>query len=106
QQMAQPDGLIGDMEVIMYHLQAGTLAYAGFSVLPSFCAWSIHYCDDEQRRRYLDEYETRLRTLDQTEPLPFQKLSDFGPDWRLLPDAPAVDPGHRHVACGNHGAEQ
>lgn len=96
QQMAQPDGLIGDLEVMLYHLHAGTLAYTGFSVLPPFCAYSIHYCDDAARQRYLDDYAERLRTLDTLTPLPFQKLSDFGDDWRLLPEAEAVDAGHRH----------
>jgi NAD(P)H dehydrogenase (quinone) len=94
EQMLQPDGLLGDVNVMMYHIQAGALAYTGFDVLPPYCAYSIHYTDDTRRQQYLDDYAQRLRTLAITEPMRFQKMADFGPDWRLKPDADAVDPGH------------
>lgn len=94
EQMVEPEGLLGDLNVMMYHLQAGVLAFCGFNVLPAYCAFSIHYCDAEKRRQYLDDYAQRLRTLESTQPMRFQKLADFGPDWRLKPEAEAVDPGH------------
>lgn len=93
--MVEPDGLLGDINVMLYHLQAGCLAYTGFDVLPPFCAFSIHYCDDAARAGYLDDYARRLRTLAETEFLRFQKLSDFDAGWRLKPDAEIVDVGHR-----------
>lgn len=95
--MVEPDGLLGDLNVMMYHLQMGTLAYTGFTVLPPYCAWSIHYTDDAQRKQYLDDYAQRLRTLDSTEPLRFHKLADFGPDWRLKAEVEPLMPGHRRV---------
>jgi NAD(P)H dehydrogenase (quinone) len=33
--MVAPDGLLGDLSVILWHLHAGTLAYAGLEVLPT-----------------------------------------------------------------------
>lgn len=94
EQMLRPDGLVGDPEVMLYHLHAGALAYSGFTVLPPFSACAIHYCDDEQRQQYLNDYASRLRTLDDIKPLSFQALADFGPDGRFTPEARAVDPGH------------
>jgi NAD(P)H dehydrogenase (quinone) len=84
--MVAPDGLLGDLNISLWHLHSGTLAYAGFSVLPPFVAWSIHYTDQEQRQRYLNEYADRLRRLETIEPLFFHPLADFGKNWRLLPE--------------------
>lgn len=83
--MVAPDGLLGDLEVNLWHLHSGTLAYAGLQVLPPSVAWSIHYTTQQQRQQYLDEYEQRLRTLDLIEPLYFHPQKDFGRDWRLAP---------------------
>lgn len=83
--MVAPDGLLGDLNVNLWHLHSGTLAYAGFKVLPPFMTWSIHYTDEAQRRTYIDQYEGRLRSLDTVEPLVFHPLSDFGNDWKLKP---------------------
>lgn len=84
--MVAPDGLLGDLNVILWHLNCGTLAYTGMEVLPPFCAWSIHYTTPESRSQYLDEYAERLRTLETTPPLFFHPVSDFGPDWKLKPE--------------------
>lgn len=96
-EMVAPDGLLGDLDVSLWHLLSGTLAYAGFSVLPTFVAWSIHYTSPEQRARYLDEYEARMRALDVTEPMFFHPLSDFGTDWRLKPGIEPRAAGQRRV---------
>ena len=85
-EMVAPDGLLGNLEVNLWHLHSGTLAYAGFKVLPPCVAWSIHYTTHEQREQYLDEYARRLQSLDEIEPLYFHPLADFGRDWRLKPD--------------------
>lgn len=84
-EMVAPGGLLGNLEVLLWHLNAGTLAYTGFSVLPPFAAWSIHYTDPAQRAQYLEQYAARLRTLETTAPMYFHPLADFGPDWRLKP---------------------
>lgn len=85
-EMVAPDGVLGDLHANLWHLQSGTLAYAGFKVLPPFMAWSIHYTTHEQRTAYLDAYAERLKVLEQTEPMFFHPMADFGSDWRLKPD--------------------
>ena len=47
--MAEPDGLLADIHINLWPLQAGTLAYAGMQVLPPFIGWSIQYTDEMQR---------------------------------------------------------
>lgn len=84
-EMVAPDGLLGDLAVNLWHLHSGTLAYAGFQVLPPFMAWTIHYTTQAQREQYLDDYAVRLAQLESDEPLFFHPLSDFDPDWRLKP---------------------
>lgn len=84
-EMVAPDGLLGDLNVSLWHLHSGTLAYAGFDVLPPFVAWSIHYTTPEQRNRYLDEYAARLEKIETEDPMFFHPLADFGDDWRLKP---------------------
>ena len=85
-EMVAPDGLLGDLNISLWHLHSGTLAYAGFRVLPPFTAWSIHYTTQEQRTKYLDEYARRLEQIESTEPMFFHPLADFGGDWRLKPE--------------------
>jgi NAD(P)H dehydrogenase (quinone) len=83
--MVEPDGLLGDWQVILWHLHHGTFGYTGLQALPPFFAWSIHYTDAAQRAEYLDAYAERMRTIESIMPLPSHGLADFGPDWRLKP---------------------
>jgi NAD(P)H dehydrogenase (quinone) len=87
--MCAPDGLVGALDVILWPIQNGALAYAGCKVLPPFVSWSVNFVDDATRRRYLDDYAARLRDIESTEPLFFHSLEDFGPNWRLKPGVPA-----------------
>lgn len=103
-EMVEPDGLLGDLEVNLWHLNHGTLYYTGFEVLPAFAAWSIHYTTPEQRSAYLDEYAERLRTLEATAPLDFHRLADFGPDWRLKPGVQPRTVAHRRAASPAHAS--
>ena len=81
--MCSPGGLVGELDVVLWPIQNGTLAYTGFEVLPPFVGYSVSYVDDDTRRGYLDAYEQRLRSLETTRPLDFHGLGEFGPDWRL-----------------------
>src|SRR5664279_1201255 len=96
--MCAPDGLVGALDVILWPIQNGTLAYAGCEVLPPFVSWSVNFVDEATRRRYLDDYAERLRRLEQTEPMFFHPLSDFGKDWRLKPGVDARTAGQRNPA--------
>ena len=85
-EMVAPDGLLGDLEVNLWHLHSGTLAYAGFEVLPPYMAWSIHYATDGERQRYLDAYAERMTQLESLAPMFFHPVADFGAGWRLKPE--------------------
>ena len=95
--MAATDGLLGDMAVNLWPLQHGTLAFCGLKVLPPFIGWSIQSVDDATREGYLGEYAARMQALEQTEPLAFHPMSDFGPDWRLRPEIEPRTVGHRRA---------
>ena len=84
-EMVAPDGLLGDLHINLWHLNSGTLAYAGFKVLPPFVGWSIQYTTAERHQEYIAEYAQRLKTLECTEPMFFHLLGDFDADWRLKP---------------------
>lgn len=96
-EMMEPDGLLGDRDVILWHLHHGTFGYTGLTALPPFMTWAIQYTDDESRRRYLDEYEQRLRQIETIEPMPSHGMQDFGKDWRLKPEIEPRTVGHRRV---------
>lgn len=96
-EMCAPDGLVGDMDVILWPLQNGTLAYAGFDVLQPFIAHSVNYVDQPTRSRYLSDYAERLRNIGTDEPIAFHKLSEFGRDWRLKPEVEPRVVGQRRT---------
>lgn len=93
--MVAEDGLLGALEVNLWHLNAGTLAYTGMQVLPPFVAWSIHYTEAAERERYLAAYEQHLLDMPAAEPMFFHPLSDFGADWRLRPGVAPAAAGQR-----------
>lgn len=95
QDMCADDGLVGALDVVLWPIQNGTLAYAGFDVLPPFVSWSAVYVDAATRQRYLDDYAARLRTLETTPPLFFNRLEDFGANWRLKPGVVGRTAGQR-----------
>ncbi|MES2631363.1 MAG: NAD(P)H-dependent oxidoreductase [Pseudomonadota bacterium] len=94
-EMVEPDGLLAHLDINLWHLQHGTLAYAGFDVLAPFAAWSIHYTTPEKRSAYLDEYARRLAGIENEAPMPMHPLADFGKDWRMLPGIEPRTVGHR-----------
>jgi NAD(P)H dehydrogenase (quinone) len=96
-EMVESDGLLAHLDINLWHLQHGTLAYAGFEVLPPFAAWSIHYTTPEKRVGYLDAYAQRLGTIEGETPMPMHPLADFGSDWRLRPGIAPRTSGHRRA---------
>jgi NAD(P)H dehydrogenase (quinone) len=96
-EMMEPDGLLGQRDVILWHLQYGTFGYSGLEVLQPFVGWSIQYSNEAQRAAYLDQYEARLRHIDQEDGMPAHALTDFGPDWRLKAEIEPHTAGHRRL---------
>jgi NAD(P)H dehydrogenase (quinone) len=69
-QIYSKDGLHGtDMDQVLYHINHGVLYFCGMRVLPPFVAYSAFQVGDEGRRRYLEEYEARLKKIDSLEPI-------------------------------------
>lgn len=101
--MVAEDGLLGGLEVSLWHLHSGTLAYSGFEVLPPLVSWSIHYTDDDARHAYLQECERRMRDIERTPPLFFHPLADFGPDWRLRAEIEPRAVGQRRTRPASAG---
>lgn len=97
-QMVESDGLLAHLDINLWHLQHGTLAYAGFEVLRPFTSWSVHYTTPEQRSAYLDAYAQRLGGIAHETPMPAHRLDEFGPDWRLKPGIEPRTRGHRRPA--------
>jgi NAD(P)H dehydrogenase (quinone) len=94
-EMMEPDGLLGQRDVILWHLHHGTFGYSGLQVLQPFVGWSIQYSDEAQRRGLIDAYAERLRGLESEDVIPTHGLEDFGPDWRLKPGIAPRTVGHR-----------
>jgi len=82
-----PTGLYGRADVILWPLQNGILNFVGYDVLPHFQAEAPAKASDAERAIILGEWESRLRTLDQTQPLSFHSLEDFDQqrEWTLKP---------------------
>ena len=95
--MMEPDGLLGQRDVILWHLQYGTFGYSGLQVLQPFVGWAIQYTDAAQRREYLDQYAARLRNIECEAPMATHALADFTPEWRLRADVEPCTAGHRRV---------
>jgi NAD(P)H dehydrogenase (quinone) len=81
-----PDGRNGDIDRLLWPLEAGILRICGFDVLPSYVAYGAPWAGDEGRSRLIDGLRERLRSIDTTPPRFFHPLSDFGDDLRLKPD--------------------
>ena len=96
-EMMEPGGLLGQRDIILWHLQYGTFGYSGLQVLQPFVGWSIQYTSEHQRKNYLDQYEARLRGIEDDSAMPVHSLSEFGSDWRLKPGIEPRTAGHRLV---------
>jgi NAD(P)H dehydrogenase (quinone) len=72
-------GLNGDINHILFPVLHGMFAFTGFTVLPPFLAWGAAHTNDEGRAGYLNAYEQRLLTLDQTEPIYFPPMTEYDP---------------------------
>jgi NAD(P)H dehydrogenase (quinone) len=93
-QMLAPDGLNGMLEVNLWPVQNGVLAFCGFDVLAPFVANSVPYSDEASRMEILANYEKRLMGLAQERPLLFHRREDFDKQWKMKPDVEPHTVGH------------
>lgn len=96
--MFSPDGLLGDINVALWHIHHGTLHYTGFSVLPPFVAWAPVRAGDEACAAYHEAYAARLLDASEAEPqaapMPFHNTADFGEDFKMSADVEPKTVGH------------
>lgn len=67
----------GPIEHYLAPIQRGTLAYAGFEVLPPFIAYHVPYISNEARQKLLIDFECYLSQLNALQPLEFPILENF-----------------------------
>lgn len=102
--MCGADGINGNLDVMLWPLQNGTLRFVGYDVLPPFVAWSVAHKEQADRERDLERYVRRLEGLTTTQPLAFNGRSDFGSDWRLRSAVTPVAVGQQLAASPSHDA--
>lgn len=93
-EMMAPDGLNGWMDVNLWPIQNGILAFCGFDVLAPFVAHSVAYVSEDDRAAILAAWERRLQGLFDEEPLHFHRREEFGRDWRMKPEVEPRTVGH------------
>lgn len=84
-QMFSPTGLSGELNMLFYSVQHGTLFFCGFDVIQPFGAWSAARLDEQGRQRVLAEYADYLRTIESQPLVPFHPLSDYDDRLQLKP---------------------
>lgn len=77
--MYGPDGLNGDIDMLLYPIQHGMLRFVGFDVLPPFIAWQPAHLSVAQREACLMAYEERLDQVQTLAPLTFPHLDLYDP---------------------------
>lgn len=93
--MFEPDGLLGDIKVALWHIHNGMLHYTGCQVLEPFVAYSPVFYGPEKAGQYLDEYAERLKGLETDEPMKFHYTHEFDENFKLKADIEPRSVGHK-----------
>lgn len=97
------NGRSGDIDLLLWPVNF-SLAYVGFTVLEPFNAYGveagIQYSDPDVIATRLASIQrdlaARLRDLDNSPVVPFNRMSDWGEDGRIKPSAPVYSAVMRH----------
>uniref|UniRef100_A0AAR2J3Z8 Ribosyldihydronicotinamide dehydrogenase [quinone] n=1 Tax=Pygocentrus nattereri TaxID=42514 RepID=A0AAR2J3Z8_PYGNA len=75
----QPDGINGDVNVLLWPLQNGVLHFCGFQVLAPQIFWGPAHASPSERKAMLEAWQARLNGLLEEQPLSFasSKLFDL-----------------------------
>jgi NAD(P)H dehydrogenase (quinone) len=92
--MVGPAGMLVHLDAILWHLEYGTLAYSGFTVLERYVVNAVRYVDDQQRSDALASYADHLTRLDELDHLPTHLNAEFDPTFVLREDVGPRTPGH------------
>ena len=98
------NGRSGDIDLMLWPVNF-SLAYVGYKVLAPFVAYGVEgglrYSEAHVVEAHLKDIETvyreTLSNLVGRREVPFNKMSEWGADGRIKPDAPALSPYVRHV---------
>ncbi|XP_054856893.1 NAD(P)H dehydrogenase [quinone] 1 isoform X2 [Eublepharis macularius] len=72
-----PHGINGDINVVLWPLQSGTLHFCGFQILEPQIAFGIAHTPAEVRAQILEGWKKRLATIWDEEPLTFAVTDSF-----------------------------
>ncbi|XP_060110233.1 NAD(P)H dehydrogenase [quinone] 1 [Heteronotia binoei] len=75
--MYTPRGINGDINILLWPLQSGTLHFCGFQILEPQIAFSIAHTPPEARSQILEGWKKRLGTIWDEKPLTFAPSSSF-----------------------------
>lgn len=75
--MYGPDGLDGDIEMLLYPINHGILHFVGYDVLPPTIAYGVEHVPPEVRRQYLEDYRARLLAVDRQQPIAYPPLEAY-----------------------------
>jgi NAD(P)H dehydrogenase (quinone) len=97
------NGRSGDIDLMLWPVNF-TLAYVGFDVLRPHVAYGVEaglrYSDPHEIEQRLltiqSDYSSRLQSIENEKPIPFNSMSDWGTDGRIKDTAPAYSPFVRH----------
>lgn len=93
-EMMAADGLNGLLDVHLWPIQSGILAFCGFDVLEPFVANSVPHVDDAARRSILEAYQQRLRALGDEAPVRYHRRAEFDQRFRMRPEVEPRTVGH------------
>ncbi|KAJ6652511.1 hypothetical protein lerEdw1_011481 [Lerista edwardsae] len=75
--MYTPEGINGDINIILWPIQSGTLHFCGFQILEPQIAFSIGHTPADARAQILEGWKKRLATIWDEKPLAFTPSSSF-----------------------------
>jgi NAD(P)H dehydrogenase (quinone) len=93
-EMMAADGLNGLLDVHLWPIQNGVLAFCGFDVLEPFVAHSVPHVDDAARSVMLEEYRQRLRSLGEESAVSYHRRAEFDQRFRMRPEVEPRTVGH------------
>ena len=99
------DGRSGDIDLMLWPVNF-TLAYVGYTVLAPFIAYGVEaglrYSDTavvEARLKQIEaDLDAALRRLERRPVVPFNRMAEWGPDGRIIPEAEVHSPFIRRKA--------
>jgi NAD(P)H dehydrogenase (quinone) len=104
-EMMAPDGINGLLDVNLWPIQNGVLAFCGFDVLAPFVASAVPYADTSARTAMLADYGERVSGLQGETPLVFHRREEFDRRWKMKPGVEPRTVGH-HFAHAHHDVLQ